>query len=472
MADQQDKTTKTPTALPPSVIVIFGVTGDLSKRYLLPSLYHLFRQHLLHDKTRLVGVSRRDITADEVVGSLEAGLRDAGEEPDAAILDAIRSRCTTRRLDMTDPADYQSLRGELDDIETEQGVCMNRLFYLSIPPEAYGDVITNMGKADYRQSCQHGTAASRLLVEKPFGRDLASAESLIATTAQAFDEEQIFRIDHYLAKETAQNITAFRFDNPLFEKVWNREHVSKIDIVASEKIGVEGRGNLYERQGALRDVIQNHLLQLLAVATMEEPAGGIGKADSQAFHAAKLAILQAVQPVTAGEHARRGQYAGYRDEAGNPDSFVETFAALETTIGTSRWQGVPVTLRTGKSMAAKHTCVSFTFTDPSSSQTNELTFRIQPDEGIGLQLLAKKPGFERELQPVRMNFAYEQHFDAPQPNAYERVLVDAIRGDRTLFATSDEVLAAWRVIDGLVQAWSTSADGLAAYEPGSDIDSL
>lgn len=462
--------------LEPTIIVIFGITGDLAKRYLLPSLYSLFKANLVHPKTEIVGISRRDISLDAIFSELQQGLMNDEKQPDTAVIDRMRQHAHGYQLDMDQPAGYSGLLESLNNIEAGQGVCMNRLYYLAIPPAAYGNIITHMGQNGLNGSCQHGQAMTRILVEKPFGNDLLSAEALIETTGAAFGEHQVFRIDHYLAKETAQNISVFRFDNPLFETVWNNQHVASIDIVASEKIGVEGRADFYEQQGALRDFIQNHLLQLLAIATMEQPE----RFDSDAVHAAKLALLQAIQPITpekVSTHATRGQYDGYREEVGNQSSAVETFAQIETVIDTPRWSGVPVRIRTGKAMADKRTAVTFSFTDrdgamPNLPNANDLQFRIQPDEGIALHLLAKKPGFEHELQTVTMDFSYTSNFAAGQPDAYERVLLDAVRGDQTLFASSQEVLAAWRVVDAVVQAWRGNDDGLQTYQPGTNIDVL
>lgn len=475
------KTTVAASTLPaphpgvtPTILVIFGITGDLARRYLMPSLYHLFKQGLLHEKTEIVGISRHKIDLDELFGRVEMCVSEDDNICDPAVMAQIRSHTRTHQLDMDSAEAFAGLRELLDSIEAEQGLCMNRLYYLAIPPAAYTQVVANMGAAGLNSSCQHGTAMTRLLVEKPFGQDLASAEKLIAATAESFGEEQVFRIDHYLAKETAQNILAFRFENPLFEAVWDARHITAIDIMASEKIGIEGRAAFYEQQGALRDFIQNHLLQMLAVVTMDKPA----TMDSDGVHAAKLRVLEAVQPITAEQVAsqtRRGQYAGYREEVDNPDSIVETYAHISTTIATDRWQGVPVTISTGKALAEKRTTITVTFADKTTnnaSNTNNLQFRIQPDEGIQIGLLAKKPGYDQALRTVHMDFSYNQNFDGSQPTAYERVLIDAIRGDRTLFASSQEVLAAWRVVDAVVQTWTANGDGLQTYQPGASSDSL
>lgn len=458
----------TVNTMEPAIIAIFGITGDLANRYLLPSLYRLFKDNLLDDKTEIIGISRRELDVDELFKTLEATITKADGEYNHTVVERMRRHLTPFQLDMDNPEGYHALLETLNGIENEQAVCMNRLYYLSIPPAAYGTIISHMGQGGLNQSCQHGRASTRLLVEKPFGHDLESAKELIATTASAFGEEQLFRIDHYLAKETAQNIVTFRFENPLFESIWNNQHVSKIDILASEQIGVEGRANFYEKQGALRDFIQNHLLQLLAISTMEEPK----LADSESLHAAKLALLEVIKPVEPSQ-AVRGQYAGYRDEVNNPGSNVETYASITTTIDNDRWRDVPVTVRTGKALADRATTVTFTFKDKSTGiVANELQFRIQPNEGIALKLLAKKPGYDHELLPVSMDFSYEGHFQGAHPGAYERVLMDAFRGDRSLFASSQEVLAAWRIVDDIVHAWQQDDSGLQTYQPGSAASSI
>lgn len=460
--------TETTKGMAPAIIVIFGITGDLSRRYLLPSLYHLFKDNLLDDKTEIVGVSRRELEVDALLQSVKEAITDQEGEYNQTVIERMQRHIQPLTLDMNSSEGYVSLLEQLNVIEAEQGICMNRLYYLSIPPEAYGGVIGRMAEAGLNQSCKHGEADARLLVEKPFGHDLASAEELVRTTSQHFQEEQIFRIDHYLAKETAQNIVTFRFENPIFEAVWSNQHVANIDIVASEQIGIEGRAHFYEKQGALRDFIQNHLLQLLAIATMDKPS----QLDSESIHAAKLQLLQALKPADPTQ-AKRGQYASYKDEVGNPESSVETFASIRTAIDSDRWRDVPVTVRTGKALADRRTTVTFTFKGNSDgSGGNQLQFRIQPDEGIALKLLAKKPGFDHELLPVAMDFSYDEHFEGPHPGAYERVLMDAIRGDRTLFASSQEVLAAWRVVNEVVLAWQQNSEGLQVYQPGTPIDEL
>jgi glucose-6-phosphate 1-dehydrogenase len=311
------------------------------------------------------------------------------------------------------------------------------------------------------------------MVEKPFGYDTASAQELIHRLKQSFEEDQIYRIDHYLAKETAQNILIFRFTNPIFGRLWDRHSISRLRLTAGETIGIEGRVAFYEHVGALRDFIQNHLIQLLAITTMEEPAA----MSSHDIHAEKLRLLQSISPIPADQvatRATRGQYRSYRAEVNNPDSKTETFARLELEIANDRWRGVPITLQTGKALDRKTTEIVVEFADNPSdprhpdAAPNLLIFRIQPDEGIVIDLLAKKPGFEHQTERVEMAFDYHHSFGAgTHPDAYERVLMDGIRGDQTLFASSAEVLAAWQVVENVVQEWSKSGEGLIVYEPGS-----
>lgn len=462
--------------LQPAIIVIFGITGDLAKRYLLPSLYHLYKQGLLHENTEIVGISRRNVFLDDLFNKVEMCVSEEDRVCDPVVMARMHSRTRVHQLDMDDPAAFAGLLELLNSIEAEQGVCMNRLYYLSVPPAAYQNIMTNMAQAGLNGSCPHGTAMTRLLAEKPFGHDYQSAQELAASTAEVFDEEQIFRIDHYLAKETAQNIMTFRFQNPLFEALWDNQHITSIDIVASEKIGIEGRAEFYEQQGALRDFAQNHLLQLLAITTMDKPSANT----SEAIHSAKLQLLQAIQPVSdIVADTKRGQYQGYRQEAKNEQSYVETYAAMRLHIDSERWQGVPITIRTGKAMAERYTeiTVSFVAQQQAEGQAfepryNVLRFRIQPDEGIRLELLAKKPGYGQELQPVTMDFSYRQSFEGEEPTAYERVLIDAVRGDRSLFASSEEILAAWRIVDAVVHAWQHDGDDLLVYPPGTAIEEL
>lgn len=455
----------------PSSLVIFGITGDLASRKVLPALYHLLKDHLLPADFEIIGTSRQALTIDELLKNVELCTLEDNNVCDPEALRAFRACLSIVQLDPTSGEGYDQLRQTLDDIEAAHGVCMNRLYYLSIPPQVYGSVVRSLGEHGLNQGCQHGTAKSRLLVEKPFGYDYASAEELITTTATAFEEDQIFRIDHYLAKESAQNILTFRQHNPLFASIWNNHHVTSIDIVAYEQIGIAGRANFYEHIGALRDLIQSHLMQLLTLTTMELPTQ-IG--DIAAIHTAKQALLDAIVPPAADSVATdvmRAQYDGYRDEVDNQNSMTETFVSLQLSIANDRWHGVPVTLATGKAVAQKRTDITICFGHAGTDAAdNQLTFRIQPNEGIDVQLLVKQPGFDEVVRPASMDFSYVATFmdDHGHPDAYERVLVDAIRGDHTLFATSQEVLASWRILQPILDQWAKDDSDLLTYPSGSN----
>ncbi len=451
----------------PPIIVIFGITGDLSQRYLLPALYHLIKDGLLDERAEIVGITRRDITAEQLFDQVDLCVNDVDKVCDPKALRAMHERTRMIQMDLNDDQAYSALLKTLNDIEDHEGICMNRLYYLSIPPQVYRPVIRHMGTAGLNASCQHDRAVTRLLIEKPFGFDLHSAEELIEEIGAVFQEEQVFRIDHFLAKETVQNILLFRFKNPIFETLWNRQHITGIEISAAEQITIVGRVEFYDQLGALRDFIQNHLMQLLAIVTMDTPK----QMDSARIHDAKQSLLSRVQPIPPDQvRARtlRGQYRGYRDEVGNPDTITETYAAVTLFINSERWQDVPINLWTGKALAEKKYEITVNFQGTAGDPGNSLRFRIQPNEGIELDLLTKKPGFEDEMQPVAMDFSYAQHFDNHKhPDAYERVLLDAVRGDHTLFATSAEVLASWRIIQPILDEWSKQTDDLITYKPGS-----
>ena len=456
----------TPSQLEPTVIVIFGITGDLAQRYLLPALYHLFKENLLHPKTEIIGLTRQDLTAEKLLDRVELCLNEADKTCDPAVLKMMHAKTRLLKFDPSVSDDYAMLGQQLNDLEEEQGTCLNRLFYLSIPPNIFSKVVTYMGQHKLPTTCQHNRAQVRLLVEKPFGSDLASAQILVETTKEVFQEEQVFRIDHYLAKEMAQNILVFRRYNPIFAAIWSNQHIEAIDIYSSEKIGIEGRVNFYEGLGAVRDLIQSHLLQLMAITTMDMPE----ELDSQNIHAQKHALLSAIKPANP-DLAVRAQYASYKDEVKNPDSTTETYAQLQLFIDNERWRDVPITITTGKAMSAKRTDISITFADRAAANdaVNVLTLRIQPNEGIQLQLRAKKPSYSEDLEAAIMDFSYQNTFgDTAHPTAYERVLVDAVKGDRTLFASSDEVLESWRILQPVLNAWSASNSGLQTYPNGTN----
>jgi len=450
----------------PTTFIIFGVTGNLARTRLLPALYHLLKDNLLHKDTVIIGISRRELSADELINEVELCVLENDKACDPVVLQEFKQHLRTFRLDPLKATDYRRLGSELDSIETEKGMCMSRLFYLSIPPQVYEPVIENLGRSGLSKGCNHPGGQTRLLVEKPFGYDLSSATELIESTKRYFMEEQLFRIDHYLAKETVQNILVFRKHNPLFADLWSSRCVSAINLIFHEQIGINGRGEFYDNIGALRDVVQNHLMQLLTLATLELPAS---LHDSNALHRAKEQLLTSIKPVdlrTAG--VQRGQYRGYRDEVSKPRSTTETFTSLSLAIDNKRWQGVPVHISAGKALKAKQVSLTMVFGSESAG-TNALTFRIQPNEGIDVEVAAKRPGFESAIERVHMDFSYRGVFAEPEhPDAYERVLVDAIKGDHTLFATSREVLESWRILQPILDAWEIRANDLFTYERGTD----
>ena len=440
----------------PAVMVIFGVTGDLSKRYLLPALYHLCKDGLLPKPFRIVGTSRQQLQLDEFLGQVELCVLEKDNVCDPIVLKQLRDMMELSVLDPVVGDSYVALHDRLTALEDEQGVCLNRLYYLSIPPQLYSSVVSHLGSANLNGSCQHDKAVTRLLVEKPFGYDLTSAEELIAKTSQVFREEQTYRIDHYLAKDLVQNILLFRQKNPDLEARWNGQHVASITISSYEKIGIEGR-HFYNEIGALRDLIQSHLWQLLGLIIMDLPP----KLSSELIHTNKATALATIGPLPMQDIAQksvRAQYDGYKTEVGDEDSQTETFAALRFNIPDGRWQGSELLLATGKALDAKRTeiCVEF-------KNAERIFFRVQPNPGIEVSSgLQASTDFSDKDTPLL-------HAD---PDAYERVLIDAVRGDHTLFATADEILASWHSLQPVLEMWAKGTPKLQNYPKNSKPESL
>lgn len=460
-----------PLNLDPAAIVIFGITGDLSTRKLLPSLYELERAGLLHEKTRILGVTRGNSQLADIIKEAKFGVKQKDERVSVAALESLGKKIEMYQMNAAERSGYAGLKKYLDKIEDEVGLCMSRIFYLAVPPQVSAPIITHLGEEGLNQGCDKHNAKARLLLEKPFGFDVKTAQELIETTTKYFNENQIFRIDHYLAKETVQNIVTFRFRNPIFEDIWNNQHIKNIEIVADEKIDIEGRATFYEQTGALRDLIQSHLLHVMSVVMMDRPYDILNSDD---IHKSRLDLLESIEPVPADKlanRALRGQYKGYKEEVRNAGSAVETFAAIKLYSLSEKWRDVPIIVRTGKALNAKSTCITIVFKPEAGDHdhTNRLRFYIQPDESIVIELWVKKPGFKHVLQTASMGFSYQQTFDENgHPDAYERVLVDAIRGDHTLFATSAEVMAAWRILEPVLRAWSANSEGLEIYKKGTD----
>ena len=451
-----------------AALVIFGITGDLAHRKLLPALYHLAKDMLLPDNFQIIGVTRSGTTVPELLKDVRKNIIAEDGACDDRALAWLGDAIQIVTMNISQKEDYAKLKKALDDHEDRVGACTNRLFYLAVPSQTFGSIATLLGESGLTRGCGHRIGESRLLIEKPFGYDLQSARDLVKTLGEHFSEKQIYRVDHYLAKETAQNILTFRFNNPLFRAVWHEKSIHSIMITAAEDIDIEGRVAFYEQTGALRDIIQSHLLQLMALVTMEQPKAH----DAVSIHASKLALLKAVKPIAPNQvatHAVRGQYDGYQHDVGNHASTTETYAALRLEIDTPRWKNVPVLLRTGKALVEKVTEITLVFRDKAGydEHENTLTLRIQPNEGISIELQAKKPGFESDSETVQMDFCYARSGQGIHPDAYERVLVDALRGDKTLFATSDEVIAAWQVVEHVIHTWSMGRDDMQAYKKGS-----
>jgi glucose-6-phosphate 1-dehydrogenase len=418
-------------------LVIFGVSGDLSRRKLLPALQKIVASGQFDD-VEIIGVSRQQLGIEELIGSSYHDLAD---------------RSSLFSMDMANLEDYKRLREKL-----ASGERSHILIYLSVPPVATRQIVSLLGEAGLNKPYV------KLLLEKPFGVDLASAEEMHEHITQYFNDDQVYRIDHYLAKEMAQNIIAFRSGNALFDYAWNNQAIESIEVVATEIIGIEGRGQFYEQTGALRDVVQGHLMQLLALMLMELT----GELDWDKIPAQRLKALQQLH-VADPTKAVRGQYEDYQNEANNPGSTTETFVALELSSKDPRWYGVPLRLITGKALAKKTTEIRINFKKRHEAQRNRLVFHIQPDEGVEIDVVAKKPGYERTLESKPLSFTYPD--DTILPEAYEQVLVDAIRSHKSLFTSSDEVLESWRVLQPILTTWSLG-ERPSLYTKGEVYDTI
>ncbi|MEX0800266.1 MAG: glucose-6-phosphate dehydrogenase [Dehalococcoidia bacterium] len=471
----------------PSTLVIFGASGDLTHRKLVPALYDLAREGLLPGGFSVVGFARRPKTDEQFRDEMREAIsrHSRGKPLQPALWEEFASNLYYCQSSFDDPAGYENLARMLEDLDRETGH-RNRLYYLATPPESYATIARRLGEAGLA-STQEGW--TRIIVEKPFGRDLNSAAELNQVLNAVFDEAQVYRIDHYLGKETVQNLLVFRFANGIFEPIWNRRYVDHVQITVAESIGVEGRGAYYENAGVIRDIVQNHVMQLMSLAAMEPPA----TFEPNAVRDEKVKVLRALRPIppqAAADFIVRGQYApgvisgekviGYRQEEDVAlDSTTETYLAIKLFIDNWRWAGVPFYIRSGKALPKRVTEIAIVFRQPPLAlfptsggrlEPNVLSITIQPDEGISLKFGSKVPGpgSELRIRPVEMEFRYGTSFGVAAPEAYERLLLDAMLGDATLYTRSDEVEAAWAIIMPVLEGWEEAGVAeVAAYEAGT-----
>jgi len=462
----------------PAAFVIFGASGDLTKRKLMPALYSLAYRHLLPENFAVVGVARTEMTDDDFRSRMEDAIREFARDPfKQEVWDSLARGMRFINIDFGDQHGENEVSEWLTTLDREYGCEGNRVYYFAVPPNAIGTLVGELGA---RRSA---TGWTRLIIEKPFGHDLASARELNAQLQEHFDESEIFRIDHYLGKETVQNMLALRFANGIFEPIWNRQFIDHVQITVAESIGIEGRAGFYEQAGAIRDIFQNHLLQLLALTAMEPPIDFT----SEQVRNEKVKVLRSLH--TPGpKNVVRGQYGrgyvegeevpGYRDEPGvAPDSLTETYVAAKLYVDNWRWADTPFYVRMGKRLARRETTIAIQFKraphppfEESATEglrPNVLVVHVQPDEGVSLAIGAKVPGAGMQIRTVHMDFLYGGAFRTGLPEAYERLILDAMLGDQTLFTRTDEVEEQWSLVDAIVAAWKRDRPAFPNYSAGT-----
>jgi glucose-6-phosphate 1-dehydrogenase len=457
----------------PCVLVLFGATGDLAHRKVIPAMYQLWRTNLLPHEFVLLAVGRREYDDDEFRAEIHKSLEQFSRvlPLDEPAWRSFSERIRYNRCDFSDPSGFDALAARLDDLDEEEGTRGNRLFYLATQPSQFAELVGQLGRVGLDHE-RHDGGWRRVVIEKPFGHDLDSAKRLNREVGKVFRESQVYRIDHYLGKETVRNLLVFRFGNGIFEPLWNRRYVDHVQITVAESIGIENRGAFYEETGAVRDVLQNHLLQLVSLVAMEPPA----TFEADALRDEKVKVLRAIgtRPADPAGEVVRGQYGkgwvaatpvpGYREEVDvDPLSETETFVAARLTIDDWRWSGVPFYVRTGKRLPKRSTEIAIQFREvphhlfrdtAMEPDPNLLAIRIQPDEGIMLRFGAKVPGLGLNVRAVTMDFTYGSAFNVDSPDAYETLILDALQGDASLFTRADEVEEAWSIVDPFIDAWA------------------
>jgi len=475
----------------PFVLVIFGATGDLAQHKLIPSLFSLFQKKQLPEDFYIFGFSRREFSDEDFRGyfkpktrhpELDSGSQKLDPGSEAGMTEKemwakFISHLFYQQGNFDDPKGYTDLIPKLEALDKKMGACITRIFYLATPPQNYETILDHLKSTKLSEGCGQGSNKwTRVAIEKPFGKDVATSKMLDDKLSTIFQEEQIFRVDHYLGKETVQNMLVFRFANSIFEPVWNKEYIDHVQITFAEKKGIETRGKFYDGVGILRDVGQNHLMQILAAVTMDMPTS-FSKEGVRDARAKALANLQCIEPEKVSENVFRGQYVGYRKEKDvDPASTTETYVAMKFFVNSPRFEYVPFYIRAGIEMPENVVEVSLVFKQTCHilfkeigcpEEGNILTIRIQPDEGISIKMIAKTPGSKLALGSVNMHFSYQEEFGKQGIDAYEKVLLDVFSGDQMLFNRSDELSSTWEFIENILKGWQMSKDMPLVYEEGT-----
>ncbi|MDQ8194427.1 glucose-6-phosphate dehydrogenase [Coraliomargarita sp. SDUM461004] len=474
---------------PPTVVVIFGASGDLTARKLVPAIFNLGVDNLLPGEFHLIGFGRKPIADEDFRVMMDEAIAEHSRRPlNKEIWERVRQNMSYHSGGYDEAAAFDSLAEKINQIEKDLGRDMQRMFYVSTPPSVFEPIIENLGSSGMAQAHVHTKLASKVVIEKPFGRDLESARELNKVINGVFEEPQVYRIDHYLGKETVQDLLVQRFSNSIFEPLWNREYIDCVQITVAESLGVGSRGGYYDTSGALRDMIQNHTMQLVALTAMEPPVS----LDPESIRDEKVKVIKAIQPLKLdvdGGDVVRARYTnglvkgepvkGYAEEQGIPeDSSTETYAAMRLAINNWRWQGVPFYIRSGKRMARRASEIAIQFKRPPgilfsegdkfNVAANTMVISIQPDEGVTIVMNSKIPGLETRTQPVKMHFRYSTTFGSNTPEAYERLILDAMVGDSTLFIRGDETEASWKLVTPVLEDWEQcGVHGLKEYTAGS-----